>query len=97
MIQHTVMFRFDGTAQERAAAADKFRQALLELPAVIPQLRSIEVGVNINPAEDYDLVLVACADSMADVAAYSAHPAHVAAVALVKPVIKARACVDSEK
>ena len=71
MIQHTVMFRFDGTAQERAAAADKFRKALL--------------------------VLVACADSMADVAAYSAHPAHVAAVALVKPVIKARACVDSEK
>ena len=50
-----------------------------------------------DPAEDYDLVLVACADSMADVAAYSAHPAHVAAVALVKPVIKARACVDSEK
>lgn len=90
------MFRFEGSADERAEAARAFRDALVKLPEIIPQLRSIEVGLNINPAEDYDLVLTACADTMADVAEYSAHRAHIDAVALVKSRIRSRACVDYE-
>lgn len=94
MVKHVVTFRFSGSTSERATAASLFRDALLLLPAKIPQLKAIEVGININPAEDSDLVLIALAESLEDVAIYSAHPAHKAAVALVADRIMSRACVD---
>lgn len=94
MTKHIVIFKFRGTPEERLATARLFKQKLDELPTVVPQLKSIEVGININPAEANDLVLTAVADSLEDVAVYSAHPAHVAAVAAVKERIEARACVD---
>lgn len=94
MVKHIVTFRFKGTANERQAVARRFQDALLALPAQIPQLLSIEVGININPAEEWDLVLTACAASLEDVAIYSAHPAHQAAVAIIAPYKEARACVD---
>lgn len=94
MIHHIVIFKFRGTDEERKATALKFKALLDELPAIIPELKAITVGINCNPAEGNDLVLTAVADSLDDVKAYSAHPAHVAAVAAVKPEIEARACVD---
>lgn len=94
MIRHIVTFSFYGSVEERRAVSEKFRDALIVLPDRIPQLKSIEVGINENPAEEWDLVLVATADSLADVAAYSAHPAHLAAVEIIAPHKKARACVD---
>ncbi len=94
MVKHIVIFRFTGTPAERQAVAAEFRDALVKLPAIIPQLKSIEVGINVNPAEADDLVLTATADSLEDVAAYSAHPAHQAAVALIAGHKGSRACVD---
>lgn len=94
MVKHIVTFRLDGTAEERTALAARFKEALEALPAVIPQLHTIEVGININPAEKWDLTLTATADSLEDVAAYSAHPAHVAAVAIIAGHKADRACVD---
>ena len=96
MIKHVVSFKFNGTADERLDLARRFKAALEQLPAIISQLKSIEVGINVNPAEHWDLVLTATADSLADVAAYSAHPAHVAAVAIIAPFKADRACVDYE-
>ena len=94
MVKHVVMFKFKGNANERKDIATKFMEALIQLPDVIPQLKSIEVGININPAEKWDLVLTATADSLNDVAIYSAHPAHQAAVAIIAPFKDDRACVD---
>lgn len=94
MVKHVVMFQFNGTEEEKKKVAREFAEALVQLPDDIPQLKSIEVGININPSEDWDLVLTASADSMEDVAIYSAHPAHQAAVAIIAPYKKARACVD---
>lgn len=94
MVRHIVTFRFTGTAEQRNATAEKFRAALLALPSQINELKSIEVGINENPAEADDLVLIAEAETLSDVAIYSAHPAHQAAVALIKPFIASRACVD---
>lgn len=96
MIKHVVTFRLNGTPEERTATARRFAEALNALPAVIPQLISIETGLNVNPREDWDIVLTATAASLEDVATYSAHPAHVAAVAIIAPVKAARACVDYE-
>lgn len=88
------MFKFKGEAEERRDIATRFMEALIQLPCEIPQLKSIDVGINMNPAESWDLVLTATADSMEDVAVYSNHPAHQAAVAIIAPYKLERACVD---
>ncbi|MBD5298770.1 MAG: Dabb family protein [Bacteroides sp.] len=94
MVKHIVTFKFKGTPEERKEVAEKFAEALRALPQQIEQLKSIEVGININPAEEYDLVLTAIADTLEDVAIYSAHPAHVDAVKIIAPYKESRACVD---
>ena len=94
MIKHIVSFKFKGTPDEKKELATKFAEALIQLPCEIPQLKSIEVGINMNPAETWDFVLTATADSLEDIAIYSAHPAHQAAVAIIAPFKQERSCVD---
>lgn len=96
MIKHVVTFRFNGTPALRKEISATFRDALLALPEEIDILRSIEVGINVNPAENWDLTLIATVDKLEDVAAYSAHPAHKAAVEIIAPYKLERACVDYE-
>lgn len=94
MVKHIVTFKLKGTKEQRMEVAGKFRDALLGLPAVIDVLESMEVGINENPAEDWDVVLTAVVPTMADVDKYAKHPAHVAAASIVGPFKEARACVD---
>ena len=94
MVKHIVTFKFSGSAAERREACDRFAAALMALPEQIDCLDSMEVGINENPAESWDLVLIAVVPTMADVEVYAKHPAHVAAAGLVKPQIESRACVD---
>lgn len=94
MIKHIVTFKLSGTPEERLEVSRRFRDALLALPEVIEPLKSIEVGINENPAEDWDVVLTAVVPTMADVGVYAKHPAHVAAAGILKGHREARACVD---
>lgn len=94
MVKHIVTFKLRGSAEERTDAARRFKEALLRLPDVIDVLQSMEVGLNENPAEDWDLVLTATVPTLADVDTYARHPAHVAAAAIVAPLKESRACVD---
>lgn len=94
MVKHIVMFKLKGTPEERREVANKFAEALMALPSQIEPLQSMEVGLNENPAEDWDVVLTAVVPTMADVAVYAAHPAHVAAAAILRDHKEARACVD---
>lgn len=96
MVKHIVTFKLKGTAEQRREASQQFKDALMALPAVIECLQSMEVGINENPAEDWDVVLTAVVPTMADVAVYAKHPAHVAAAAIVAPLKESRACVDYE-
>ena len=94
MVKHIVTFKLKGTPEERRDIASRFAEALLALPAEIDCLESMEVGVNENPAEDWDVVLTAVVPTRADVETYAKHPAHVAAAAIVGPHKESRACVD---
>ena len=94
MVKHIVTFKLSGTPDVRRDVARRFKEALEALPAVIEPLQSIEVGINKNPTEDWDVVLTAVLPSMADVEVYARHPAHVAAAALLAGHKEARACVD---
>lgn len=94
MVKHIVTFKLKGTPEERLEVARAFKEALLPLPGIIDVLERIEVGLNENPAEDWDVVLTAELPSMADVAIYASHPAHVAAAGLLAGHKESRACVD---
>ncbi|MCM1290391.1 MAG: Dabb family protein [Prevotella sp.] len=96
MVKHVVTFKLKGTQTERHEVATAFKNALEALPEKIEVLRNIEIGINQNPAEDWDIVLIATVDRMEDVDIYAKHPAHVAAAAIVAPVKESRACVDFE-
>ena len=94
MVKHIVSFKLTGTPEERIEVARKFKAALESLPSVIEPLQAIEVGINENPAETWDVVLTATLPSMADVEIYAKHPAHVAAAGLLTGHKADRACVD---
>ncbi len=96
MVKHIVTFKLQGSDEERLAVARQFKDALMKLPEVIDVLRSIEVGINENPSECWDVVLTAVVDTMADVEIYAKHPAHVAAASLLAGHKADRACVDYE-
>ena len=46
MIKHIVMFRLEGEGKDRAAA--QFKKAIEALPASVPQLKSVEVGIDLG-------------------------------------------------
>lgn len=94
MIKHIVSFKLKGTDKERLEAATKFKDALMALPGQIECLKSMEVGINCNPDEKWDLVLTAIVENLEDLAKYSNHPLHVAAAAIIKNCKEDRACVD---
>lgn len=94
MVKHIVTFKLKGTDAERRAAAESFKAALEALPQQIDVLRAIEVGINENPAESWDIALTATVDTLADVETYAKHPAHVAAASIIAPCKESRACVD---
>ena len=94
MIKHIVTFKLTGTPAERKEIANKFKDALMALPLTIDVLKSIEVGINENPSESWDIVLTAVVEKMEDVETYANHPAHVAAAALLAGHKADRACVD---
>ena len=97
MVKHIVLFKMKpfASAAERITKLTEIKVALENLIHTIEVLRGIEVGINLNPAEEYDLALYTTFDRMEDVAVYAAHPDHVAvAKALIAPIKEARACVD---
>lgn len=95
MVKHIVMFRLNGTKEERAALGAQFKAAIEALPAQIAELDAVEVGLNDGPASgNWDIVLTALCADYAALEAYSGHPAHLACVAIIKSAIDARACVD---
>lgn len=94
MVKHIVTFKFKGEPELRLEVAEKFKTALMALPDQIDVLRSMEVGINSNPAETWDLVLIAVVETMDEVEVYAKHPAHVAAASIIAPYKESRACVD---
>lgn len=99
MVRHIVMFKLRkaGDPEWMQGRILAIKAALEALPADIDVIRSIRVDSNINPDEEWDVVLTAEFDTLADVRTYSLHPAHVAVGRdLIAPVRESRACVDYE-
>lgn len=94
MLKHIVCFKLRGTEEERKDTAEKFKSALVTLPGQIESLKAIEVGINVNPDERWDVVLVALVENFEGLVNYSQHPLHLEAVKIIAPYKEDRACVD---
>ena len=98
MVKHIVLFQLEPgmEAGRKAEVMAAFKKGIEALSADIPFIRKIEVGLNANPDEAFDIALYSEFDTMADVKAYAAHPRHLAVAALLKDCKKSRSCVDYE-
>ena len=97
MIRHVVLWTLKehGDGAGRAENALRLKARLESLPARIPQLRSLEAGVDVGAdARGWHVALVATFDSKADLAAYQAHPEHQRLVEWLGLVREQRAVVD---
>lgn len=97
MIRHIVMFKLKSfeTETEKTAAATELLRRLNELPSKIDQIRKYEAGIDVRKLEwSYDISLVMDFDTMADLDAYTVHPAHQEFVAFNKDFSIAKVCVD---
>lgn len=74
-----------------------FKERLLALKDKIPEIRDMEVGINVNPSErSYDAVLVSAFDSLDALKAYSTNPLHVAVSDFCKTIRTSSVSVDYE-
>lgn len=98
MVKHLVLFKLkdEVPAAQKEAVMLAFKQAIEALPAKISVIRKIEVGLNMNPGEVWNIALYSEFDTLVDVKFYAAHPDHVAAGKLLAEVKESRACVDYE-
>lgn len=97
MIKHIVLFKlkpFDAEA-EKQACMNEIKKQLESLLTIIPELKNIHVGLNINPAEKWDIALETEFDTLEDLSVYANHPKHVEiSKNLIGAVKEDRACVD---
>ncbi|MBQ8982164.1 MAG: Dabb family protein [Lachnospiraceae bacterium] len=99
MIRHVVMFGIQGNGElSPTEEARRLGDMLLALPAQIPFIKKMEVGVNSDraPVDNAQLVLIVDFDSIEDCAMYSIHPAHLAVAEEIGKVKTSRSCVDYE-
>lgn len=97
-IRHIVMWKLASEApEEKLAQAEEMRVALEALQGVVPTLRSITVRPNaLFVGANFDVVLDTTFDDAEGLAAYAAHPAHLAAGEVVKKYSVERSAVDYE-
>lgn len=98
MIKHVVLFKFKGdlSTDVRQRKLKSFKSSLEALKLSISELRHIEVGLNENPQESYDLVLISEFASWDDLKAYVVHPEHQKVAVEIREILEQRACVDYE-
>ena len=98
MVKHIVLFKLKDEVPEaeKLVVMNKFKEAIEALPAVIPVIRKIEVGLNSNPGETWHIALYSEFDNLDDVKFYATHPLHVAAGKIIAEAKESRACVDYE-
>lgn len=94
MITHIVLFKLKDRS---IGSAEKAIDVLIGMKGKIPQLRHLEVGIDVLHSErSYDVALVTRFDSLTDLRAYQAHPVHVEVATYINSVKDSSAAVDFE-
>ncbi|MDX6215175.1 MAG: hypothetical protein QOG99_759 [Frankiales bacterium] len=91
MIRHVVLMKFVDAADAPSAKA-----RLEALPAAIPQVLSLQVGLDtLHTDASYDLWLITTHDSVEALEEYQVHPVHLEFRTWVGPRLAGRVVVDS--
>jgi len=99
MILHIVMFKLKDFASdaEKNAAAIEVKNRLDELPLKIDVIRRYKAGIDVRELSwSFDIVLEMDFDSLADLDAYTIHPAHQKFITFNKDYSIDKACIDYE-
>ena len=97
MIRHIVLFKLkEMDSDKKLDIMNRFKSALEALVGRIDVIRSMQVGLNTNPNEAFDIALTCEFDNMEDPATSATHPEHVAAGKIIAEAKEARSCVDYE-
>ncbi len=98
MIKHIVLFKLkaDLPDEQKKSKLESFKADLEALTGKVDTLKKMEVGINVNPQEEYDLSLVSEFDDLRGLKAYAEHPEHVKVGGTIREVLEKRACVDYE-
>lgn len=93
MIKHVVMWKFKENEEENMK---KFLKGLNDLKEIIPEIKNMETGININPKNEYDAILISEFETMEDLEKYKNNPEHVKVSALCKEIRVERQAIDYE-
>ena len=93
MIKHIVMWKFKENEEENMK---KFLDGLNSLKNIIPEIKYMETGININPKNEFDAILISEFETMEDLEKYKNHPEHLKVSALCKSIRLDRQAIDYE-
>lgn len=98
MIKHVVLFKLKefNSPSEKLNKMKQIQMGLVNLKAIIPEILSIEVGLNKNPKEKFDISLITTHNKMEDLSTYANHPQHLSVSKIIREVLEDRSCVDFE-
>lgn len=96
MFTHIVFFRLKDKSMKNV---EKARNILLGMEGKIPQLKGLQVGVDVVHSDrSYDLALITKFNSHQEMDEYQVHPVHVNEVLKpLKPMLEGSAAVDFEE
>lgn len=93
MIKHIVMWKFKEDEEENMK---KFLEGLNELKGKIPEIKNLETGININPKNEYDAILISEFENIEDLEKYKNDPRHVKVSNMCKEIRISRQAIDYE-
>ena len=98
MVKHVVLFKLISFAEaaQKQEVMNEIKTKLEALQAVIPSLKSMEVGLNANANESFDISLITTHQDFDGLKAYATHPEHVKVGQLIGQYKADRSCVDFE-
>jgi hypothetical protein len=98
MIRHIVLWKLAESAEGavKLENAQKMKVMLEGMKSRIPEIRMIEVGINCNTNEAWDVSLISEFDNLADLMVYQNHPEHHGCVQFISKVRVDRAAMDYE-
>jgi len=95
MIKHVVMWKFK--EENKAENMEKAKELLLALPALIPELKKMEVHFDLTHSEmSMDFMLDTELLSVEDMKIYANHPEHLKVSKFIRSVIESRVVLDAE-
>ncbi|ACF13773.1 Stress responsive alpha-beta barrel domain protein [Chloroherpeton thalassium ATCC 35110] len=99
MVKHLVFWRLHETAEGKSKDenAQKIKVLIESLKSVIPEIRSVEVGLNFTEsAAAFDVALYSEFETKDALNVYQQHPEHVKVAGFIKNVTIERCVVDYE-